>query len=98
MTAAHTATRIDVRALETRERHPTIFKAFESLAPREAMELVNDHDPWPLFLHFQAQFPRRFQWEDLERGPQTWRVRITSLPSTAGEAGTCCGGGCGGGA
>lgn len=85
---------IDVRELPPRERHATIFWTFGSLAPNESMEIVNDHDPQPLCLQFQANFPRKFRWEDLESGPLAWRVRITKLadPHAAGQ---CCGG-CGG--
>ncbi|WP_128733435.1 DUF2249 domain-containing protein, partial [Geobacillus sp. T6] len=28
-----------------RDRHPAIFRLFDSLKPGEVMELVNDHDP-----------------------------------------------------
>ena len=83
---------IDVRTIEPRQRHALIFSAFQSLVAHEAMELVNDHDPRPLYHQFQAQFPGRFAWDYVEAGPETWRVRITRLA----PAGGCCGG-CGGG-
>ena len=99
MSDAAEPTQVDVRAIAPRDRHPTIFTVFRSLATAEAMELVNDHDPWPLFQQFQAQVPGGFTWEYLERGPQTWRVRIARLAGHAGSPanGHCCGGGCGGG-
>jgi uncharacterized protein (DUF2249 family) len=83
---------IDVRTIEPRQRHALIFSTFHSLVANEAMELVNDHDPLPLYHQFQAQFPGRFAWDYVEAGPETWRVRITRLASASG----CCGG-CGGG-
>ena len=39
-----TASRIDVRTIAPRERHPLIFSTLGKLAKGQAMELVNDHD------------------------------------------------------
>jgi len=91
MTAAAT---VDVRRIAPRERHPLIFSTFQSLRDGQAMELVNDHDPRPLFHQFQAEWPGGFGWDYLEAGPDTWRVAITRL---AQPRGGCCGH-CGGGA
>jgi uncharacterized protein (DUF2249 family) len=89
--------RIDVRTIAPRERHPLIFSTFGSLAPGEAMELVNDHDPRPLYYQFDAEMPGQFGWTYLERGPQTWRVSIQRIGTAAhGQPGSCCGS-CGGG-
>jgi uncharacterized protein (DUF2249 family) len=88
-----------------RERHPLIFSTFRSLAAGQAMELVNDHDPRPLFHQFSAQHPGQFAWDYVEQGPALWRVAITrtqadaTADATADQArtsGSCCGGGCGG--
>ncbi|WP_440990264.1 DUF2249 domain-containing protein [Haloarchaeobius baliensis] len=46
---------IDVRELPPQQRHPKIHDAFERLDPGEALTLVNDHDPKPLFYEFQAE-------------------------------------------
>ncbi len=67
---------IDVRTIIPRERHPLIFRTFESLKPGEGFELVNDHDPKPLFYQFQAEIGAGFDWQYLEQGPEVWRVRI----------------------
>ena len=71
---AHTT--IDVRTIVPRERHPLIFRTFEGLQPGEGFELVNDHDPKPLYYHFQAEIGPGFEWQYLEQGPEVWRVRI----------------------
>jgi uncharacterized protein (DUF2249 family) len=84
---------IDVRTIEPPQRHALIFSTFRALVANEAMELVNDHDPVPLYHQFQGQFPGRFGWDYVEAGPDTWRVRVTRL---APASGGCCGG-CGGG-
>lgn len=89
--------RVDVRTIAPRDRHPLIFSTFHGLAAGQAMELVNDHDPRPLYYQFSAELPGQFAWEDLETGPATWRVAITRVQAgPAIEAGNCCGGGCGG--
>lgn len=92
---AQTASRIDVRTIAPRERHPLIFSTFGQLARGQALELVNDHDPRPLYFQFNAEYPGSFEWEYLERGPATWRVAITRTGDAATRSGTCCGS-CGG--
>jgi len=67
---------LDVREIAPRERHPLIFETFDGLEPGAAFELVNDHDPKPLYYQFQAERPGQVVWEYLEQGPERWRVRI----------------------
>ena len=67
---------LDVRTMPPARRHETIFARFEALGAGEWFELVNDHDPKPLYYQFQAEHPGAFTWEYVERGPEVWRVRI----------------------
>lgn len=67
---------LDVRRVAPAQRHPLIFDTYERLAPTESFVLVNDHDPKPLYYQFQAELTGLFSWDYLERGPETWRVRI----------------------
>ena len=76
-------TTIDVRTIIPRERHPLIFRTFEGLQPGEGFELVNDHDPKPLYYQFQAEIGPKFEWQYLEQGPEVWRVRIGRPASAA---------------
>lgn len=93
-----TASRIDVRTIAPRERHPLIFSTFAALDAGQALELVNDHDPRPLYFQFNDLMPGQFSWAYLERGPELWRVAITrTRTGPRADAGSCCGGGCGGG-
>nr|WP_316639707.1 DUF2249 domain-containing protein [uncultured Roseateles sp.] len=85
---------VDVRSIAPRERHPLIFSTFGALAAGQAMELVNDHDPKPLYHQFQAEMPGKFSWDYLDSGPALWRVSITKLAQGHGKA-SCCGA-CGG--
>jgi uncharacterized protein (DUF2249 family) len=100
MTTTSTATRIDVRQIAPPDRHPLIFSVFRRLGPSAAMEIVNDHDPRPLYAQMNAEQPGGFTWDYVERGPEVWHVRIvkTAASGDAGKAdGSCCGGDCGGG-
>ena len=94
MNATSQITTIDVRTIVPRERHPLIFTTFRSLNGGDAMEIVNDHDPKPLYYQMQAEQPGQFSWDYLENGPETWRVRITRLAAGHSD-GRCCGS-CGG--
>jgi len=67
---------LDVRELAPRLRHERIFETFFKLQPGEAFVLVNDHDPKPLYYQFQAEHTGKFSWDNLEQGPEVWRVRI----------------------
>lgn len=67
---------IDVRTMPPMHRHSTIFKTYNALTAGQAFELVNDHDPKPLYYQFAAEHQGQFSWEYLEQGPTTWRVRI----------------------
>jgi len=60
-----------------------IFGTFNQLLPGEAMLLVNDHDPKPLFYQFQAELGDIFTWDYIEQGPEVWQVRI-------GRTTACC--------
>jgi uncharacterized protein (DUF2249 family) len=70
---------VDVRQTPPAQRHPMIFGTFESLKPGQSLELVNDHDPKPLFYQFQAELTGQFEWNYLERGPEVWRVEIRKI-------------------
>ncbi len=67
---------IDVRTMPPAQRHTTIFQTYEQLKAGDAFELVNDHDPKPLYYQFAAEHAGQFNWEYLEQGPRVWRVRI----------------------
>ena len=94
MTTTTLTHQIDVRQIVPRDRHPLIFQTFRSLAPSQTMEIVNDHDPKPLYYQMQAEQPGQFSWDYLESGPEVWQVRITKLAEEPSN-GQCCGS-CGG--
>lgn len=95
MTTATFATRIDVRQIPPRDRHPLIFSNFDLLRVGEAIELVNDHDPRPLRGQFEDRTPGQFDWSYLEAGPALWRIQIarTAAGTAKAREDSCCSGG-----
>jgi len=51
------AQQLDLREVPPPERHPKIFEAFEELDSGEALTLVNDHEPTPLYHQLSAEVP-----------------------------------------
>ncbi|MFW6153577.1 MAG: DUF2249 domain-containing protein [Halobacteriota archaeon] len=70
---------LDLRDLPPAERHPKIFDAFESLESGECLEIVNDHEPAPLYYQLVAEV-ERFDADGYrveQRGPQEF---VATLP------------------
>ena len=78
---------IDVRAIPPIDRHPRIFGVVTALTEGASFIIVNDHDPRPLHYQIEARYPGVFSWEYLERGPDVWRVEVSSLPSSGCDCG-----------
>ncbi len=70
---------VDVRPIPPYQRHPMIFNTFFSLTSGQSMQLVNDHDPKPLYYQFAAELAGQFEWTYLESGPTVWRVEIKKV-------------------
>lgn len=70
---------LDIRPIPGREKHLTIFATFDALKSGESFQLINDHDPMPLYYQFNAERPEQFKWEYIDRGPEVWRVNITKV-------------------
>ena len=66
---------LNVTLIEPRLKHPTIFKHFDALKPGQAFQILNDHDPKPLYYQMLGERGNVFTWEYLEKGPW-WRVQI----------------------
>ncbi|MEU4535462.1 DUF2249 domain-containing protein [Streptosporangium sp. NPDC023825] len=73
---------LDVRPLRKPDKHPTIFATYGALAVGDSFVLVNNHDPRHLRDEFDAEHPGGYGWDYLDKGPRTWRIRITKLAST----------------
>ena len=46
---------LDVREIPPPERHPKIHDTFAAMDSGEVLEIVNDHEPKPLFYEMQAE-------------------------------------------
>jgi regulator of cell morphogenesis and NO signaling len=76
---------LDVTVLQPREKHPTIFRRFDSLKGGEHFIIHNDHDPKPLYYQLLGERGNVFKWEYLEQGPEVWQVRLTKMTPEEGE-------------
>ncbi|HEY6186357.1 MAG TPA: DUF2249 domain-containing protein [Pyrinomonadaceae bacterium] len=78
---------IDLCLMPRPERHPLVFAAFDHLAVGESFIIFNDHDPQPLRMQIEQMREGEVDWEYLERGPDTFRVRLTRIAPPAGNVG-----------
>ncbi len=80
---------VDVTRIVPREKHPSLFRKYDSLQKGEGFLLINDHDPKPFYYQLIAERGAEFSWTYLEKGPQWWRVLIKKNESngqpTVGE-------------
>jgi regulator of cell morphogenesis and NO signaling len=76
---------LNVTLIEPRLKHPTIFKYFDKLKEGEAFQILNDHDPKPLYYQLLGERGNIFTWAYLEQGPQWWRVQIKKNDPQSGE-------------
>lgn len=82
----------DLRPLAPAQRHGLAFQCFDALAPGEAFELINDHEPRGLLMQFGAHHPQAFSWQVVQAEPGLWRIRIGRLASSAALAAADAGG------
>jgi uncharacterized protein (DUF2249 family) len=85
----HTAT-IDIRRLAPAEQQAALLFAFRATGLNDAIEIVDEHDPKPLFYRLKAEMPGGFSWIYAQSGPDVWRVNVQKLARAHG-AGECCG-------
>jgi len=67
---------LEVRHLAPAKRHELIFETYHKLVAGQGFILINDHDPKPLYYQFSYEYPNLFTWDEIEMGPEVWRVRI----------------------
>ena len=96
MSATIETATIDLRPLPRPQRHILVFNRFETLAPGETMEFVNDHDPLGLLHQFSVLLPGQFTWSYLDQGPEQWRVVVgrtqNAIETEHSHEPGCCGG------
>ncbi|MFE7856089.1 DUF2249 domain-containing protein [Streptomyces sp. NPDC057403] len=67
---------LDVRAVPHSLRHASVLGALDAVPAGGAMVLLASHDPLPLLARIEDRHPGVFTVEYLERGPETWRLRL----------------------
>lgn len=71
------AVALDVRPVAPKDRFDRIMAAYDGLAATETLELTVDHDPTCMYYTLLAtRGEAAFTFDYLERGPETWRVRV----------------------
>ncbi len=76
---------IDLCLMPRSERHPLVFAAIDSLEVGESFTIFNDHDPQPLRMQIEQLREGEVKWEYIERGPDTFRIRLTRIAPPAGN-------------
>lgn len=75
------AVTLDLRDLPPAQRHPKVMDEFDDLESGETLQLINDHDPRPLYYQLDAEVAA-FDAEGYaveQRGPNEFRVAIPKL-------------------
>jgi uncharacterized protein (DUF2249 family) len=70
---------LDLRPILSFDRHEKIFELWNNLKPGEALKIINDHDPKPLYYQFEAEYKDKYEWEYEQKGPKDWIVKIKKL-------------------
>lgn len=81
--AADEQPKIEVRELPPQRRHELLLDVFEGLSPDEGFELVNDHDPKPLYHEFRSLHGETFDWEYVDEGSDAWRVEVVKTEASS---------------
>jgi uncharacterized protein (DUF2249 family) len=74
---SHRGPTLDVCQVPFRHRLPLILGAVDQLEPGASFVLVVDLDPWPLREVLGATREGLLDWEVLDAGPETWRIRVS---------------------
>lgn len=82
---------LDLRSVSPAGSHAQVYRAFRDLSAGEQLTLVADRDLREIRSQFERDFARSFSWQNLESGPELWRVDLhktasTALPQVLGNA------------
>ena len=67
---------LDARSVPHAIRHATVFGALDAVQPGGGLVLLAPHDPLPLLAQLEKRTPGAFTVDYLERGPESWRLRL----------------------
>lgn len=79
--------KLDLKSIPVFERHPKIFDTWEEIEAGDTLQLINDHDPKPLYYQFVGEQNGKFEWEYETEGPKEWVINIKKkdLAGATGE-------------
>ncbi len=69
----------DVRGVDKSLRKKIIFKLFHELKDGKHLELISNHSLAPLYKIFQKEKQDFFTWDELENGPEVWKISIRKM-------------------
>ena len=72
---------LDVREISKQFRKKIILSLFDELKDGQKLELISDHSLAPLHKLFQKVKEGFFEWEDLNNGPESWKIAIKKTES-----------------
>jgi uncharacterized protein (DUF2249 family) len=67
---------LDLCHIPRPQRHSLVFKRFDALGLGESFVLTTDHNPVLLDRELENRWPGQATWEQLDRGPERYRIRI----------------------
>jgi uncharacterized protein (DUF2249 family) len=68
--------KIDLRSIPEAERNLRVMQAFGSIRQHDEFCIVSDSDPMVLKRQFHLEMKDRFDWHELENGPNLWKILI----------------------
>jgi uncharacterized protein (DUF2249 family) len=72
---------LDARSIPHAIRHATVLGALDTVRVGGGLVLLAPHDPLPLLAQIDRREPGAFEVEYLQRGPETWRLRLVRTGS-----------------
>jgi regulator of cell morphogenesis and NO signaling len=72
---------IDARHIPGKNKKEYFFTTFDQLQDNEEMIILHSHDMQPLHKLFKNERTGLFIWENIERGPDLWKISIKKIQS-----------------
>lgn len=78
-------------SFEPRVQQAIVFSLYEGLRDGESFHIQNSSDPAVLYKELTSLKIPSMNWEYLEQGPTTWRIRISKSSNKEAKGHGCCG-------
>jgi len=70
---------LDLRAVPAAMRTLCVFQTLESITAGSSFQLITDSNPSSYSRQCSMELPGRFEWSELEGGPDVWRIWVRKL-------------------